>query len=174
MIGKIAQVVALAVLGFAAGGAIAQESENRVDANTDWSVFVEENPKECWSVSKPGETENTRDGQIVDVRRGDILFFISYRPGSEVAGEVSFTGGYPFATESTVSVTIGSQEFQLFTEGEWAWTRSPEDDAAIIAAMKKGATAVVVGVSTKGTRTEDTFSLTGFTASVEDASKRCQ
>ena len=174
MIARVAQVAGIVALGFAAGGALAQESTNRVAANTDWSVFVEENPKECWSVSKPKETENTRDGQIVDVRRGEILLFISYRPGSGVAGEVAFTGGYPFDQDSTVSVTVGSAEFQLFTDGEWAWTRSPEDDAAIIAAMKKGASAVLVGESTKGTRTEDTFSLLGFTAAVEDASQRCQ
>ena len=174
MIAKVAHVVGVVALSCAAGGALAQESTNRVAANTDWSVFVEENPKECWSVSKPKETENTRDGQIVDVRRGEILLFVSYRPGSGVNGEVAFTGGYPFETDSTVSVAVGGAEFQLFTDGEWAWTRSPEDDAAISEAMKGGANAVLIGVSTKGTRTEDTFWLLGFTAAVDDAAQRCQ
>jgi len=174
MIAKIAHVVGIVTLGFGSGGAVAQESTNRVAANTDWSVFVEENPKECWSVSKPKATENTRDGQIVDVRRGEILLFVSYRPGSGVDGEVAFTGGYPFGKDTTVSVTVGGETFQLFTDDEWAWTRSSEDDAAIIAAMKGGANAVLVGESSKGTRTEDAFSLLGFTAAVEDASQRCQ
>lgn len=174
MIAKVASVFGIVALGFAAGGAVAQESTNRVAANTDWSVFVEENPKECWSVSKPKETENTRDGQVVEVRRGEILLFVSFRPGSGANGEVAFTGGYPFAGESMVTVTVGTSEFQLFTDGEWAWTRSPEDDAAIITAMKAGASAVLVGNSSKGTRTEDTFSLLGFTAAVDDAAARCQ
>jgi hypothetical protein len=173
MIGKVAHGIGILALGFAAGGALAQESDNRVAANTDWSVFVEENPKECWSVSKPDKTVNTRDGQEVDVRRGEILLFVSYRPGAD-AGEVAFTGGYPFEKDGTVTVTIGGSEFQMFTDGEWAWTRSSAEDTAIIERMKTGAEAVLVGVSTKGTRTEDTFSLIGFTAAVEDAAKRCQ
>jgi hypothetical protein len=36
------------------------------------------------------------------VRRGDILLFVTFRPGKP--GEISFTGGYPFAGGSTVEV----------------------------------------------------------------------
>ncbi len=166
---------ALCIVAFSvnAGAVLAQESTNRVAANTDWSVFVENDPKECWSVSKPKETVNTRDGRVVAVRRGDILLFVSYRPAANAKGEVSFTGGYPFKPDSTVSLTIGGQTFQLFTDGEWAWA-APEDDPKIVAAMKKGADAVLVGVSARGTRTEDKFSLLGFTAAVDDAATRCK
>ncbi|HHB80874.1 MAG TPA: hypothetical protein ENK83_03890 [Aliiroseovarius sp.] len=168
---KLARGLAIAAFVIAASGAVAQESTNRVAANTDWSVFVEENPKECWSVSKPKETVNTKGGRVVSVKRSDILLFVSFRPGKP--GEVSFPGGYPFKKDSTVSLTIGDKTFQLFTEGEWEWSR-PEEDAQIIAAMKKGADAVLVGMSCRGTRTEDKFSLLGFTAAVEDAAKRCK
>ena len=47
-------------------------------------------------------------------------------------------------------------------------------DKEIITAMKRGAKAVITGRSSRGTKTEDTFSLKGFTAAVEDASKRCK
>ena len=30
-----------------------ETSSNKVANKTDWSIFVEDNPKECWSVSKP-------------------------------------------------------------------------------------------------------------------------
>jgi invasion protein IalB len=150
-----------------------EESTNRVAAKTDWSVFVEDNPTECWGVSAPKETVNTRDGRVVAVNRGEILLFVFYRPGEEVKGQVTFTGGYPFAPGSTVNVTVGSNEFELFTEGEWAWPASPADDAKIITAMKRGAEAVVTARSSRGTTTRDTFSLLGFTAAVEDAEARC-
>jgi len=39
--------------------------------------------------------------------------------------------------------------------------------------MKRGATAVVTGISKRGTITKDTFSLLGFTAALEDVEKRC-
>lgn len=166
-----AAAVAMAATG-AATGTFAQELTNRVATITDWNVFVEESPKECWGVSKPKETVNTRDGKPVSVRRGDILLFVTFRPGKP--GEISFTGGYPFAGGSTVKVDVGGKSFELFTDGEWAWPGSAADDAALLAALKAGADAVVTARSGKGTNTRDTFSLRGFTAAMEDAGTRCK
>lgn len=161
-------------LALSATSAFAQdESTNRVNAETDWSVFVEDDPTQCWVVSTPSETVNTRDGRVVSVRRGEILMFVSFWPGQERLGEVSFTGGYPFADGSTVTMSIGSTSFELFTDGEMAWAASPQDDDRIITAMKRGAEAVLTARSSRGTQTQDTFSLLGFTAAVEDAETRC-
>ena len=166
------RTLALAAITLAGAAAQAQESTNRVATMTDWNVFTEESPKECWGVSKPKETVNSRDGQPVSVRRGDILLFVTFRPGKP--GEISFTGGYPFAGGSTVDVSVDGNAFQLFTDGEWAWPGSAEDDARLLAAMKAGTTAVLSGRSGKGTETKDTFSLRGFTAAMTDAETRCK
>lgn len=163
----------VAALSFGSVAASAQETTNRVATMTDWSVFEESNPKECWGVSSPKETVNTRDGQPVSVRRGDILLFITFRPGADT-GEVSFSGGYPFAGGSTVKLEVDGASYDLITDGEWAWAGSKEDDATLMAALKKGSTAVLTGRSGKGTQTQDTFSLRGFTAAMEEAAKRCQ
>jgi hypothetical protein len=167
----ISRTFLMASLCFGAQGAFAQESNNLVATMTDWSVFAEENPKECWGVSSPKETVNSRDGQPVSVRRGDILLFVTFRPGA--AGEISFSGGYPFAGGSTVKLDIDGNGYDLFSDGEWAWPGTKEDDAAILAALKKGTTAVLTAKSGKGTQTKDTFSLRGFTAAMEEAGKRC-
>ena len=157
-----------------ATGAFAQEqSTNRVAAKTDWSVFVEDNPTECWGVSTPKETVNSRDGRVVAVNRGQTLLMVFYRPSAAARGQVAFTGGYPFAPGSTVNLNISGTTFELFTEGEWAWPATADDDAKIITAMKRGADAIATGVSGRGTQTKDTFSLLGFTAAVEDAANRC-
>lgn len=171
-----ARLAAAALLMLGANSAMAQQeqtSTNRVNTETDWSVFVEDNPTECWAVSLPKETVNTRDGRVVAVRRGDILLFVFYRPGENVSGQVSFTGGYPFAPDSTVEVQISGNSYTLYTQGEWAWPRSPEDDARIVSAMKAGATATLTARSSRGTTTRDTFSLLGFTAASADAERRC-
>jgi len=158
-----------------AGIATAQQSsDNQVNAVTDWSVFVENDPKECWAVSTAKESVNTKEGRVVAVRRSDILMMVVFRPSVKVAGQVGFTGGYPFAKGSTVNLDIDGTDFELFTEGEWAWPASTAEDAKIVTAMKRGAKAVLTARSTRGTKTVDTFSLLGFTASVEDAEKRCQ
>lgn len=171
---QLARVFAGLSMAAIATSAIAQEqSTNQVAAKTDWSVFVEDDPTECWSVSAPKETVNTRDGRVVSVNRSDILLFVFYRPGANVQGQVTFTGGYPFAPGSTVNMNIGGTEFDLFTEGEWAWPESAEADGKIIAAMKRGSKAVLTARSARGTTTKDTFSLLGVTAAIEDAAKRC-
>lgn len=152
----------------------AQETtDNRVAAETDWSVFEETDPVECFAVSAPKEQVNTRDGAPVAVSRGETLLFVFYRPGEGVAGQVTFTGGYPFAPDSTVGLDISGTQFTLFTEGEWAWPASPEEDARIVEAMKRGSAAILTGVSGRGTQTQDTFSLLGFTAATEQAQTRC-
>ncbi len=167
----IVRVLGAVAVGLAATSAMGQESTNRIATMTDWNVFTEAEPKECWGVSKPKETVNVRDGQPVSVRRGDILLFVTFRPGK--APEVSFTGGYPFATGSTVDISIGGATYKLFTDGEWAWT-TPDDDAKLLAEMKKGESAVLKARSGKGTETTDTFSLLGFSAAIDDAAKRCE
>lgn len=160
-------------LGTAAPAFAQDEASNRVAAATDWSVFQEEEPTECFGVSAPKEQLNTRDGEPVTVTRGETLLFVFWRPTEGVAGQVTFTGGYPFAGGSTVTVDIGGTEYQMFTEGEWAWPATPDDDARIIEAMKRGTTAILTAVSGRGTTTRDTFSLLGFTAAVEEAQRRC-
>lgn len=157
------------------GPALAQETDALVSVQTDWSVFnPPEEPKECFAVTQPKETVNTKDGQPVSVQRSEIRLFVTFRPGAGAAGEISFTGGYPFAPGSTVNVAIDGATFELFTDGEWGWPGSTTDDAALLAAMKKGTTAVMTAQSAKGTKTVDTFSLRGFTAALTEAEARCK
>ena len=167
--GAAVAALALASLG---GTAMAQQSSNVIGSQGDWTAFRADNPKECWAVSPPTKTVNTRDGKPADVERGDIRLYVAYRPGQN--GELSFTGGYPFAEGSTVDLTVGNQSFKLFTEGESAWTGSPDDDAKVISALRAGANAVVTGRSSRGTTTVDTFSLSGATAMTNAARDACK
>ena len=169
---RLAAGFALALAG-ATGVAAQETSTNQVASDTAWSVFEDTDPRECWAVSAPTETVNTRDGRVVAVRRGDILLMTFFRPNADVQGQITFTGGYPFAEGSTVNMQIGGSEFELFTEGEWAWPASTDDDAQILAAMKRGAEAVLTARSSRGNQTKDTISLLGYTAAVEEAENRC-
>ncbi|WP_299421572.1 invasion associated locus B family protein [uncultured Shimia sp.] len=177
MTSRLVKALAVTVTAVWGGMVSAQAtSENQVNAITDWSVFEhkDSSKRECWAVSTAKESVNTRGGQVVAVRRSDILLLVSFVPTSDVAGQVGFTGGYPFAGGSTVDVTIDGQAFVMITDGEWAWPASSGDDAKMVAAMKRGADATFNARSSRGTKTSDTFSLRGFTAAVEDAEKRCK
>ena len=164
--------LALAATQATAQGA-AGESSNRVATISDWSVFTADNPKQCWGVSAPKSSVNTRGGKPATVQRGDILLFVTFRNGGNPAGEISFTGGYGFASKSTATLELDGQKFDLFTDGEWAWPKTPADDSGLLEALKKGAEAKITAHSDRGTQTVDTFSLTGFTAALAEAQKRC-
>lgn len=150
----------------------AQDSGKVVATEGDWTIFSASEPKECWAVSQPRKSVNTRDGKPVEVQRGDIRLYVAYRPGA--AGEVSFSGGYPFASGSTVELNIGGTAFKLFTEGESAWTGSPSEDEKVIGALRAGSDAVLTGKSGRGTQTVDSFSLSGITAATNRARETCK
>lgn len=171
-------VAFLALLAGLSFGAAAQAQElEMVEAVTDWSVYVDENPKVCFIVSQPTKSVAKRGGQTVTVSRSEIRFHISVIPGQGVASEPSFLAGYPLKQDGAVEMLIGSDKFSLFPDSsvneEYAWP-TPTDDAAIIASMRRGSDAIVTGVSSRGTTTIDTFSLRGFTAAVEKALELCK
>ena len=166
--------IAFSSLAFSITYASAQASSTKkVAEKTDWSVFVDENPRECWAVSKPKKTLNTLNGKPVKAIRGEILLFVFYRPDEEVTGQITFTGGYPFA-KKPVEIDIDGKKFSLPTvEKQWAWSATSEDDKKILAALKLGGKARITGYSSRGKTTIDTFSLIGLTAATDEAKKRC-
>lgn len=173
ILGIIAAGVTAALI--AATGVTAQTNES-VGAKRDWSIFKQgaANERQCWIVTQPLTSTAKRGGQPVSVNRGDIFLMIAIRPGAGVKNEVSFMAGYPFKKGGAVKMEIGSADFELFTEGEAAWTDSGGQDDQVVAAMRRGAKAVVTGVSSRGTTTVDTFSLLGFTAALAEARALCK
>ncbi len=167
----------LAILAIGLAGMAGAQSNERVAAYKDWSVFNPSDPKECYIVSPPVSTTAERGGNTVSVRRGEVRLFVTIRPDAGVNKEVSYTGGYPFRDGSVVDVAIGSDQHVMNVgsgdSGEWAWPATPERDAALIAAMRRGTNAVVTAVSGRGTTTKDTFSLLGFTAALQEAERLC-
>ncbi len=153
----------------------AAHAQTRVAAEKDWSIFEagEGGSKVCWIVSQPTKSSASRGGKEVQVNRGDIFLMVAVRPSDNVKNEVSFLSGYPFKQGSSVDVTVGSDAYEMFTDGENAWTSAGSEDDKLVAAFRRGSTARIEGVSSRGTTTRDTFSLSGFTAALESASGRC-
>lgn len=168
---------AVLAVAFAVAAAQAQAAAERIASHNDWTVFVAGEPRECYIVSQPTSSKATRDGKAVEVDRGDIRLFVRFNPSENVKNEVSFTGGYPLRAGTAVKMDLGSETFSLNPgpgdASGWAWPPA-SDDARMVASMRRGATAVVTGVSARGTTTVDNFSLSGFTAAVNEAESRCK
>lgn len=152
---------------------VAAQTANRVEAFRDWSVFTADaGGPVCWIVTQPQSWEARRDGRRVEVRRGDIYLMVAVRPQQGVKNEVSVVAGYDYREGSSVRMQIGSDRFDLFTQGGNGWVR-PGGDDAVVDAMRRGAVAEVTGVSGRGTTTIDRFSLLGFTDALNSAQGRC-
>lgn len=168
--GKIAAIASMvAMLPLMA----AAQNLKPVNASKDWAVYVNDAGTQCYIVSTPKSSAAYRDGNKVDVNRGDIRMYIGVIKG---ATEPSFLAGYPLDANRAVEVKIGGNTFNYFVNpdanAEFAWPL-PDQDSKLIAAMKGGIEAEVTGVSARGTQTVDKFSLSGFTAALADAVKRC-
>ena len=172
---RVFKTAAAGLIAFAAMTGLATGQE-RVAAKKDWSVFVAGSGgnKVCWIVTQPTKSEAFKGGKPVQVRRGDIFLMVSARKADGAKNEVSFLSGYPFKGGSKVKIRVGSKNFNLFTDGENAWTTSAGQDNDLTSAFRRGARAQVEGLSARGTTTKDTFSLSGFTAALKDAQKRCK
>lgn len=135
----------------------------------DWKAyrFAHDGQRICFIYAEPTSTEPT------NVRRGDIYMQVTHRPDTGIEDEVSYTTGYPFREESDAVVRIGQLRLGLFTQGENAWARTPDEDGRLVRAMIRGAQMEVRGTSARGTETVDTYSLSGFTAAYEEASRAC-
>lgn len=136
----------------------------------DWSAHAEGKAKSktCWIYSEPVKDEGKYK------KRGRIYMLVTHRPAEKTSNQVQFTAGYTFKKGSSVRVAIGSKKFELFTNGDTAWARSAKDDRALVAAMRRGANMIVTGQSSRGTRTKDTYSLSGITAAHKAIGKACR
>jgi len=164
---KSAFAVVLALLSVG----VAQASEKTVKIGTfkDWDAYSyqENGHPVCYMLSHPVKNEGDY------VRRGDVYAAIAHRPGEGRLDEISLIAGYTFRKDSQVSVRIGKKKFSLFSDSDTAWARDAATDKDIAAAMRAGDFMVVVGTSSRGTKTTDTYSLKGATAAWRAISSAC-
>ena len=140
-----------------------------LSTHADWTAIEEREGanKVCFVATAPAKSEGKY------TKRGDVFLLVTHRPAEKATGVVSIQTGYTYKARSDAAARIGTQTFRLFTDGENAWARDDATDRALIQAMRKGANMVVTGTSSRGTRTTDTYSLSGFSAAYRAASKAC-
>ena len=86
---------------------------------------------------------------------------------------VQVEAGYKYNLDEDIVVTIDNTSFEFFStedSSETAWTNH---DAKVIYAMKKGLELVLSGQSSRGTITNDIYTLKGFTLAINKLNKDC-
>jgi Invasion associated locus B (IalB) protein len=158
-----------ALLAFLPLSAAAQ-SPQFLGTYRDWNVykFTDGDQTICYIASEPKKQEGNY------TRRDRPALLVTRRPGSRVVDEVSVQPGYSYLDGSQVEVEVDdNRDFELFTRGEHAWTKSEQADKELIQAMRGGSDMTVRGTSIKETFSLDTYSLLGFTAAYEAMTEAC-
>lgn len=160
---------ALLAVSLPANQALAQNAPQLIDVYGKWEAYTysEDGQKVCYMGSQPTSAKGDY------TQRGKIYVMVTHRPALKLLNEVSFITGYTYKSGSDVDLRIDSKKFKLFTHDDSAWAVNSEEDRKLVSSMKAGSNMVVVGESSRGTKTTDTYSLSGFTAAYNAISKAC-
>lgn len=143
------------------------QAPKRIGGQEAWTVYevTDSRGRVCYLASEPASQSGNYS------RRDDPAVLVVRLPG-KTAEYATVHPGYPYKKDSKVEVAIDGRKFQLFTDGEHAFTFDA-DDKAIVEAMMRGSSMTVRGTSTRGTYSLDTYSLKGFTAALEAMRAAC-
>jgi len=135
----------------------------------DWSAHQTGSAKNkiCYMHGEPKKSSGKYK------KRGDTYLQVTHRKKNRIKNEVSVTAGYTYKKDSRVEIVIKGKRFALYTDSGTAWVSETPKEAELVAAMKAGKVMIVTGVSSRGTRTKDRYSLSGFTAAYNKISKSC-
>ncbi len=77
-------------------------------------------------------------------------------------------------TGNAQRAAVGTTSYALYTQQDGAWIKNAPDEAQMVDAMRAGQSAVVKGVSAKGTQSTDTFSLKGLAQALDRVGQECK
>ena len=123
----------------------------------------------CYMATQPTKSQGKY------TRRDDVFLIVTHRPKEKKFDVVNVVAGYTYKTTSKPQLTIDKNKaIQLVRHENTAWGKNEETDKKLVAEMKKGSQAVLLGTSARGTKTTDTFSLKGFSKAYEAINKACK
>ena len=129
-------------------------------------IFIKDNDW-CYIGSLNIETDLSENKN-----RGENYIIVYKIIGSD-ENIVQVEAGYKYNLDKEISLKIDNSIFPLYStkdSPETAWT---DEDDKVIYAMKKGLKLTLTGESSRGTITNDIYTLKGFTAAINQLNKEC-
>ena len=105
-------------------------------------------------------------------KRGETYVLV-YRINKNPDAIVQIEAGYPYDQNKIVEVKIDKTLYKFSSEEETPETAWTDKDKEVIYAMKKGIELTIFGISSRGTKTVDTYTLNGFTAAYNKLINYC-
>jgi len=107
-----------------------------------------------------------------DKNRGEN-YIIVYKIIGDDKNIVQIEAGYNYNLDKDIFVKIDNSSFSFYStkdSSETAWT---DEDNKVIYAMKMGLKLILTGESSRGTITNDIYTLKGFTAAINKLNNDC-
>jgi hypothetical protein len=120
----------------------------------------------CYAMSNP------RAMQPKTAKRNQKAIYLMFSdwPGRKIKAEAEIVPNYEYKANAPVTLEIGADRFAFFSRNEaksgTAWLQSLNDGSHLLDVMSHGVVAQALGTSAKGTRTADTYSLSGFSDAI--------
>ena len=105
-------------------------------------------------------------------KRGDNYILVYKIIGSD-ENIVQVEAGYKYNLDKDIIIKIDNTPFSFYSTEDSSDTAWTNDDQKVVYAMKKGLDLVLSGESSRGTITNDTYTLKGFTAAINKLNKDC-
>ena len=115
----------------------------------------------------------TRSLRVVPKNKVQALAGFSFTPDHRRWGEFHARLSRVPRAGSSILLTIGRQPFLLVARGDWAWSRGPLQEQAIIAAARGGGAMRIEGRDQGGSRFSDPYLLDGAPTAIDAAAARC-
>ena len=130
-----------------------------------WSL--EKNENWCYIGSAPISSD------LPETKKRGENYILVYKIIGTEENIIQIEAGYKYNLDKTINVKIDNTNFNFYStedSSETAWTN---DDKKVIYAMKKGLELVLSGQSSRGTITNDIYTLKGFTAAINKLNEDC-
>jgi len=130
-----------------------------------WSLAKDENW--CFIGSAP------IDSDLPETKKRGDNYILVYKIIGNEENIIQIEAGYKYNLNKNINVKIDNTNFNFYStedSSETAWTN---DDKKVIYAMKKGLELTLTGESIRGTITNDTYTLNGFTNAVNQLNQDC-
>ena len=105
-------------------------------------------------------------------KRGESYILVYKIIGSD-ENIVQVEAGYNYNLDKDIVVKIDNTSFKFYSTEDSSDTAWTDNDKKVIYAMKKGLELVLVGQSSRGTITNDTYTLKGFTSAINKLNEDC-
>ena len=105
-------------------------------------------------------------------KRGENYILVYKLIGSDEK-IIQIEAGYNYNLSADILVKIDQAEYGFYTTEDSSDTAWTNNDSEVIYALKKGLELILNGESSRGTITNDTYTLKGFTAALNKLNEDC-